>query len=56
MPEPFFSGCIEFENQELVYHHDQEKDEIRMTLSYEGIFGNLKKVRTCKRARTTRPP
>ena len=41
----FFSvtGCIEFEKQELVYHHDQEKDEIRMTLRYEGIFGNLKK-------------
>ncbi len=38
----FFSGCIEFENQEIVYHHDQNKDEIRMTLSYKGIFGNLK--------------
>ena len=37
------SSCIEFEKQELVYHHDQEKDEIRMTLRYEGIFGNLKK-------------
>ncbi|MBT6852478.1 MAG: hypothetical protein HOA16_14920, partial [Opitutae bacterium] len=33
-----FTGCIEFEKQELVYHHDQEKDEIRMTLRYEGIF------------------
>jgi hypothetical protein len=38
-----FSGCIEFEDQEIVYHHDEEKDEIRMTLCYEGIFGNLKK-------------
>ncbi len=38
----FFSGCIEFENQEIVYHHDQDKDEIRMTLNYKGIFGNLK--------------
>jgi hypothetical protein len=38
----FFTGCIEFEKQELVYHHDQEKDEIRMTLRYKGIFGNLK--------------
>ena len=37
-----FTGCIEFESQEIVYHHDQEKDEIRMTLRYEGIFGNLK--------------
>ena len=37
------SSCIEFESQEIVYHHDQEKDEIRMTLRYEGIFGNLKK-------------
>ena len=37
-----FTGCIEFEKQELVYHHDQEKDEIRLTLRYEGIFGNLK--------------
>ena len=38
-----FTGCIEFEKEELVYQHDQEKDEIRMTLRYEGIFGNLKK-------------
>ena len=38
----FLSSCIEFENQEIVYHHDEEKDEIRMTLRYEGIFGNLK--------------
>ena len=37
-----FTGCIEFEKQEIVYHHDQEKDEIRMTLRYESIFGNLK--------------
>ena len=37
-----FTGCIEFEKQEIVYHHNQEKDEIRMTLCYEGIFGNLK--------------
>ena len=38
-----FTGCIEFEKQELVYRHDEEKDEIRMALRYEGIFGNLKK-------------
>ena len=38
-----FSGCIEFAEQEIVYHHDEEKNEIRMTLRYEGIFGNLKK-------------
>ena len=37
------SSCIEFENQELIYHHDEEKDEIRMTLNYQGIFGNLDK-------------
>ena len=37
-----FTGCIEFEKEELLYHHDQEKDEIRMTLRYKGIFGNLK--------------
>jgi len=36
------SSCIEFESQEIVYHHDQEKDEIRMILRYEGIFGNMK--------------
>ena len=40
---PFLSSCIEFESQTIVYHHDKEKDEIRMTLRYEGIFGNLKK-------------
>ena len=38
-----FSGCIEFAEQEIVYYHDEEKNEIRMTLRYEGIFGNLKK-------------
>jgi len=38
----FLSSCIEFESQEIVYHHDEKKDEIRMTLTYEGIFGNLK--------------
>ena len=38
----FLSSCIEFETEEIVYHHDEEKDEIRMTLTYEGIFGNLK--------------
>lgn len=37
------SSCIEFESQDLVYHHDEEKDEIRMTLNYQGIFGNLDK-------------
>ena len=34
---------MEFEHQELVYHHDEEKDEIRITLNYQGIFGNLNK-------------
>jgi hypothetical protein len=38
-----FSSCIEFEREKLTYVHDEEKDEIRMTLCYEGIFGNLKK-------------
>ena len=38
-----FSSCIEFEREKLTYIHDEEKDEIRMTLRYEGIFGNLKK-------------
>jgi hypothetical protein len=37
------SSCIEFESQDLVYHHDEEKDEIRITLNYQGIFGNLDK-------------
>ena len=35
------SSCIEFEEEELVYNHDVKKDEIRMTLRYQGIFGNL---------------
>ena len=39
----FLSSCIEFQSQEIVYHHDEKKDEIHMTLGYEGIFGNLKK-------------
>ena len=37
------SSCMEFESQDLVYHHDDEKDEIRLTLNYHGIFGNLDK-------------
>ena len=38
-----FSSCIEFEQEKLTYIHDEEKDELRVTLRYEGIFGNLKK-------------
>ena len=38
-----FSSCIEFERQKLAYVHDEEKDELRVTLTYEGIFGNLDK-------------
>lgn len=36
-------SCIEFEKQELVYSHDTEKDELRVSLKYQGIFGNLEK-------------
>jgi hypothetical protein len=38
-----FSSCIEFEREKLTYVHDEEKDELRITLTYEGIFGNLDK-------------
>lgn len=38
-----FSSCIEFEQEKLTYIHDGEKDELRITLTYEGIFGNLEK-------------
>ena len=38
-----FSSCIEFEREKLTYIHDEEKDELRVTLTYEGIFGNLDK-------------
>ena len=38
-----FSSCIEFEHEKLTYIHDEEKDELRVTLTYEGIFGNLDK-------------
>jgi hypothetical protein len=37
------SSCIEFEREKLTYIHDEEKDELRVTLTYEGIFGNLDK-------------
>lgn len=37
------SSCIEFEREELTYIHDEEKDELRVTLVYQGIFGNLDK-------------
>ena len=35
------SSCIEFEREKLTYVHDEKKDELRVTLKYEGIFGNL---------------
>jgi hypothetical protein len=38
-----FSSCIEFEQEKIAYVHDEEKDELRVTLTYEGIFGNLDK-------------
>ena len=38
-----FSSCIEFEREKLSYIHDVEKNELRVTLTYEGIFGNLDK-------------
>ena len=38
-----FSSCIEFEREKIAYVHDEEKDELRITLTYEGIFGNLDK-------------
>ena len=38
-----FSSCIEFEREKLSYIHDVDKDELRVTLTYEGIFGNLDK-------------
>ena len=37
-----FSSCIEFERQEISYIHDDDKDELRLTLVYDGIFGSLK--------------
>ena len=37
-----FSSCIEFERQEISYIHDDDKNELRLTLVYEGIFGSLK--------------
>ena len=43
------SSCIEFENQEIVYEHDIEKDELRLVLRYEGIFGNLDKGQNSKK-------
>lgn len=32
-------GCIEFEEQTLVYHYDQNADELRILQVYHGIFG-----------------
>ena len=34
-----FSSCIEFEREKIAYVHDEEKDELRITLTYEGILG-----------------
>ena len=38
-----FSSCIEFEREKIAYVHDEEKDELRITLTYVGIFVNLDK-------------
>ncbi len=35
------SSCIEFEHQKLSYIHNEAEDELRITLTYKGIFGNL---------------
>lgn len=35
----FLGGCIEFEEQTMVYHHDVEADELRILQIYHGIFG-----------------
>ena len=32
-------GCVEFERQIIVYRHDVERDELRMLMIYEGIYG-----------------
>ncbi len=32
-------GCIEFEEQTMVYHHDTENNELRILQVYHGIFG-----------------
>ena len=32
-------GCVEFERQTIVYRHDVERDELRMLIIYEGIYG-----------------
>jgi len=37
-----FTSCIEFENQELTYRHDQKEDALLVTLRYEGIYGSTK--------------
>ena len=37
-----FTSCIEFENQEVTYRHDEKVDVLLVTLRYEGIFGSTK--------------
>ena len=32
-------GCVKFEQQTTVYRHDTERDQLRMLVIYEGIFG-----------------
>ena len=33
------SSCIEFESEVIQYRHDASANQLRLTLSYEGIFG-----------------
>ena len=47
MPEPFLAVALSSRSGNRL-HHDQDKDEIRMTLSYKGIFETSKEVRTYK--------
>lgn len=46
-----FSSCIEFEREKLTFVHDDKTDELKMTLVYEGIFGNLDKGQNSQKDR-----
>ncbi|MFP6837207.1 MAG: hypothetical protein VB948_14010 [Pseudomonadales bacterium] len=41
-------GCVEFERQTMVYRHDTERDELRMLMIYEGIYGSGREERDRK--------
>ena len=51
-----FSSCIEFEREKLTYVHDEEKDELRVTLGTRVYLGISLRGRILRTDRMTSRP